>query len=345
MRILVGLSGGFDSTYCAHLLMREGHTVEGAVLDMHEYTEHAEARAAADSLGIPLHIISCRDIFEDRVIADFCREYINARTPNPCIICNERVKFRVLYDYAVAKGFDKIATGHYAKIIENNGKLSVGVAEDKSKDQSYMLYRLPQEILAHLMLPMGNIIKKEAKNAASADGFFSAERPESQEICFVKNESYADFLTRRCGKPLCGDFVDIEGNVLGTHKGVTHYTVGQRKGLGISGRSRLFIQSIDAVTGKIVLSDRMPNVKCFTIKDVVYSGCSKEELMNATELYVRVRYSAPMTRVSVWEKGGELFVELNGKNTCAITPGQSAVFYEENRIMCGGIIQNTITYQ
>ncbi len=345
MKVLVGLSGGFDSTYCAQLLIQDGHAVEGAVLDMHEYTELSEAQCAANSLQIPLHIVSCREAFENTVITDFCREYMRARTPNPCIICNEKVKFRALYDYAMKNGFDKIATGHYAKIVSKNGRVSVGVADDISKDQSYMLYRLPQEILTHLLFPMGNIIKKEAKNAALTNGIFAAERPESQEICFVKNESYTDFLARRCGAVPPGPFVDAEGNRLGMHKGITHYTVGQRKGLGVSGKSRLFIQSIDAKTGQIVLADKMPQVARFTLKEMVYSGFSKEELLRAEKTHVRVRYSAPMLEAKVLERGGEILVELHEKSACAITPGQSAVFYEENRVVCGGIIESVTSCQ
>ena len=170
MKILVGLSGGFDSAYAAKRLLDEGHTVEGAALDMHAYTELEEARTTAEALGIPFHIVPCRSLFESAVIDYFCDEYLAARTPNPCIMCNEKVKFRALYDYAMSNGFDRIATGHYVRIAEKEGRLCIARAMDDTKDQSYMLYRVPPEILEKTVFPMGNIIKKEAHRHEIAKG-------------------------------------------------------------------------------------------------------------------------------------------------------------------------------
>ncbi len=342
MKILLGLSGGIDSAYSALLLREAGHTVEGAVLDMHSYTEVEEAKAAAAALGIPFRVIPCRELFSKIVISDFCDAYLAARTPNPCIICNERVKFRVLYDYAMQNGFDRIATGHYAKITGEKGKLCIALAEDPLKDQSYMLYRLPQDILEKLVLPMGNIIKKEAKEAARHRGLLAAERAESQEICFVKGEDYAEYIERVRGPVPCGDFVDEKGSVLGRHRGIIRYTVGQRKGLGVSAASRLFVQDIDTVSNKILLSDRAPKCQGFLLESHVCSGMSLEEATASDALKVRVRYTAPMTAARLTLENGELRCTLAEETRCAVTPGQSAVFYCEGRIALGGIISKLL---
>lgn len=342
MRILVGLSGGFDSAYTAMLLKNEGHIVEGAVLDMHCYTATEEAEETAAALGIPLHVISCRELFDREVVEDFCDAYSSARTPNPCIVCNEKVKFRVLYDYAMQHGFDRIATGHYANVEEKNGRFALTVAADRTKDQSYMLYRLPCEILEKLLLPMGNVIKKEAKKENACQALAATDREESQDICFIKNESHADYIERRRGAFACGDFVNESGEVLGQHQGIIRYTVGQRKGLGISASSRLFVREIDSVTNRVYLSDHTPEHRTFTVKDVVFSGMDEKEALASTELKVRVRYSAPAVPARISLENGRLCVALLASSRCAVTPGQSAVFYFGERVAFGGIVDQLL---
>ena len=342
MKILLGISGGLDSAYSALLLREAGHTVETAVLKMHPYTEIKEAKDAAEALALPFHIISCEELFEKVVVADFCDAYLSANTPNPCIVCNERVKFRVLYDYAMTHGFDCIATGHYANIVEENGRFSVACARDTSKDQSYMLYRLPQEILAKLLLPMGNIIKKEAKEDGAKRGLRAAERAESQEICFVRDESYAEYIERVRGASPVGDFVDEQGSVLGKHQGVIRYTVGQRKGLGVSAASRLFVQEIDVASNKIILSDQAPKCTGFLMDAPVFSGLTMEEALASDALRVRVRYTAPMARARITTENGVLKCVLLEETRCAVTPGQSAVFYVDSRVVFGGVIKKLL---
>ena len=184
MKILVGISGGVDSAYAAYKLKSEGHEVAGAVLVMHDYTELSAAREAALSLGIVLHEIDCREAFET-IKANFVSEYLAGRTPNPCIICNERVKFRLLYDFAMQNGFEKIATGHYARVINNNGRFSLAFPEDMKKEQTYMLYRLPQQILSSLLLPLSDETKEQIRKNAEKAGISAANRADSQEICFL----------------------------------------------------------------------------------------------------------------------------------------------------------------
>lgn len=337
MRILVGMSGGLDSTYAARLLLGEGYEVEGAVLLMHGYTETEEARSAADALGIPLRMIDCRDVFERCVVNDFCASYLSGETPNPCIVCNEQVKFRYLYEEACKEGFDFVATGHYAKIVKVNGKYAVAMANDPRKDQSYMLYRLPQEILSRLLFPLGELQKESVRAQATAEGIAAADRKESQEICFIREEHHSAFIERRCGESRRGRFLSSEGEDLGPHKGIAHYTVGQRKGLGVAAATRLFVTQIDAESGNITLSDTLPSVKRIHLRSCVSSGLDVSCLDREGELFVRLRYTAPLIPTRVVREKGEIVADI-AFAPCAVTCGQSAVFYRNDTVMFGGII-------
>ncbi|MBQ9736198.1 MAG: tRNA 2-thiouridine(34) synthase MnmA [Clostridia bacterium] len=341
MKILVGLSGGLDSTYAALLLKEAGHTVEGAVLDMHPYSETEEARAAATQLGIPFRVILCREAFERTVVTDFCSQYLQGRTPNPCILCNETVKFRMLYEEAMRDGFDRIATGHYARITSVGGNACVAMGKDTKKDQSYMLYRLPAEILSRLLLPLGDMTKDEIRESARARNLSVAERAESQDICFIRGESYTDFLARRCGELPKGHFISETGEVLGEHEGITHYTVGQRKGLAVSAPTRLFVKSIDPETRNIILADKPPRALRFLLERVVFSGMTPTDDLSCKELLARVRYTAPLTPALLFREGDALGVALC-ENTCAVTPGQSVVLYSGDTIMLGGIVKSLL---
>ena len=338
MRILLGMSGGLDSSFSALKLKEEGHSVEGAVLIMHDYTEIDSARVAAEEIGIKLHEIDCRALFTEKVIPDFIEQYRNGRTPNPCIVCNREVKFRALYDYAMANGFDMIATGHYAGIGENDGKAVIVRACDEKKDQSYMLWRLTPDIIARLMFPLASLTKEEIRTEAAKRGLSAAERRDSQEICFIPSGDYGAYIEERIGKSEEGDFVDAAGNVLGRHKGILHYTIGQRKGLGIALGERAFITDINPNTNKITLSFSAKETTEFTVSDTVFSGIVALDTQKTTELFVKVRYQAPPVPCIVEPiSQGRVRVKLISPAR-SVTKGQSAVFYKGSTLAFGGFI-------
>ena len=336
MKILVGISGGVDSAYAAKKLLLDGHTVEGAVLIMHEHTELSAAREAAASVGIPLHEIDCRGDFE-AIKQNFVSEYINARTPNPCIICNERVKFRTLYDYAMQHGFDAIATGHYARLTELDGRFALALPEDSRKEQTYMLYRLPQEILSKLVLPLCEGTKTEIREKASEQGISAADRADSQEICFLPNGNHTEYIEQMAGKCPEGNFVDTEGKILGRHKGIIHYTVGQRKGLGISLGERAFVTHIDAQNNTVTLSPTLQGKSEVDLTDVVYSGMTAPTEETEVKLDVKLRYTAPLVScIAHLYPDGRATLTLSSPRKFA--PGQSAVLYRDGVVMLGGFI-------
>ncbi len=341
MKVLVGMSGGVDSAYAAHKLMREGHDVSGAVLVMHAYTEVDEARRAADGLGIPIFVIDCTEAFDRIVKADFVNEYVNARTPNPCILCNEKVKFEYLWHFARDNGFDKIATGHYARVASSAAdgaeRFSIEQGRDVAKDQSYMLYRLPQYILRDLILPLAEFNKTEVREAARAAGISIFDKPDSQEICFLPDGNYAEYIEGVAGPSPRGDFVSPDGTVLGSHSGIIRYTVGQRKGLGIALGSRTFVTAIDPVTNKITLSPDFSGSNTVRITNVVYSGIQAPSSPVTISADVRLRHGMRPQRadVDLFPDGTAVIRFLSDVRS---TPGQSAVVYSDGRVLLGGII-------
>ena len=340
MKILIGMSGGVDSTYAAFRLKEQGHTVEGAVLIMHEYTDITAARAAAESVGIPLTVIDARERFCACVIPNFIAEYSHARTPNPCIVCNSDVKFRLLCDFAVENGFDAIATGHYANIInvESNGRYAIKRAGDSKKDQTYMLWRLPQDILARLILPLGDMTKEELRENAGAHGLSSADAPDSQEICFIPDGDYASYIEENIGASTPGDFVDEEGSVLGQHSGIINYTVGQRKGLGISLGARAFVKSICPESNRVIISLDPPMSDTVSISGMVFSGMEEPSEGAKIPLSVKLRYQAPPIECSAEYLGqGRAKLHLSTPAR-SLTPGQSAVLYDGDTVVAGGFI-------
>lgn len=342
MKILLGISGGVDSAYAAYKLKSEGHEVEGAVIKMHEHTEIDAAIEAAESIGIPLHVIDATEAFDRIIKENFVSEYICGRTPNPCIICNPNVKFKALYDYAMSKGFDMIATGHYAKIVklESRGEVRYTLASptDEKKDQTYMLYRLPQHILAKTLFPLSDMNKTDVRQNSRESGLSAADRGDSQEICFLPDGGYADFVESRAGKCQGGSFIDDNGKVLGAHKGIIHYTVGQRKGLGIALGERVFVTAIDPVANTVTLSPSPKKSTEITITDVVYTGITPPSAELTIEALVKPRYTAKKVPATVtFHANATATVTFSEPTTAA--PGQSLTVYNsDGHLLAGGFI-------
>ena len=342
LKILVGMSGGVDSTYAALKLLDEGHEVVGAVLVMHEYTEIGSAVAAAEKLGIPLVKIDCTSAFEKTVKSYFSNEYAAGRTPNPCIVCNREVKFKYLASYARENGFDRIATGHYARIVETNDGFAVSRAVDSTKDQTYMLYRLPQEVLQMLVLPLADEVKTDVKARAEARGIIEPDVKESQEICFIPDNDYRSYIEEKLGKFPEGCFVDDKGRPIGKHRGIIGYTVGQRKGLGVSLGQRAFVSRIDPKRNEVTLSTEKPLTKAFTASDLVYSGLAPLSEGQSIRADVKIRYHAAPTIATVTAIGKEsVRIEIDEPKGF-VAPGQSVVVYDGDTVLFGGFIDSAV---
>ncbi len=337
------MSGGLDSTYCAHLLRQKGHTVEGALLVFHSLTDTSAAERSCKELDIPLHIIDCSKDFEKYVISDFVNCYKNGKTPNPCTVCNRFVKMEYLYRACKQLGFDRYATGHYARVHRDpeSGRYYVSRAKDPKKDQSYMLWAMTGQQLALLETPLADITKEQARKECESLGLSVSLAKESQDICFIeKGRAYTDFLEERLGKPSPGAYLDKDGNKIGTHQGVTNYTVGQRKGLGQSFGRHMFITKIDAPSNSITLCDTEDTYA----KGVLIDSINAQRLCyekGVFKLSVKIRYAAqPVPCTLKFEgKTGEIIFDTPIRTPA---PGQSAVLYDGDDLMLGGIISDVI---
>ena len=355
-KVIVGMSGGVDSAVTAYLLKQEGHEVIGVTLRTWEGEEGQESRCceiddakqAARRIGIPHHTLNCTSRFEEKVTKPFVLEYLAGRTPNPCVVCNREVKWEQLMYYADLLQADFIATGHYAFVEKlPNGRYTVREAAHAEKDQTYMLYRLTQEQLARTIMPLGEYSKAEVRAIAEQLGLPVASKPDSQEICFVTDGKYSDYVIQNAPGPIPGPgrFVDEEGNVIGEHKGIIHYTVGQRKGLGVALGKRTYVKRICPETNEIVLCDG-GDIECREIRceSVNYMGLSGLEPGEARNCRVRVRYS---------HTGQEAAIAAEPYGTVRVTfaaaarfvaPGQSAVFYDERGCVLGGGFISDMVY-
>ena len=347
--VLLGMSGGVDSTAAALLLQQQGYAVTGATLRLQdEETEQkgnaakdiADAKEAARRLGIRHMVLDWREPFRRRVLDDFADAYSRGKTPNPCVVCNRRVKFPSLLEAADREGIDFIATGHYAAVLwdEALGRYRLRQGKYPKKDQSYVLYSLPQSTLSRVLLPLGEYEKEEIRAIAAQAGLEVSKKADSQDICFVPDGDYHAFLERHTGKSCApGDFVDQQGNVLGRHRGIWHYTVGQRKGLGISFGAPVFVKSIDAGSGRVVLSD---NESLFSHSLVARDArwIDWEELREPVELLAKIRYTHTPAPATVYPlETGAVRVEFRQPQR-AITPGQAVVFYRDAFVAGGALI-------
>jgi tRNA-specific 2-thiouridylase len=354
--VLLGMSGGVDSSVAAALLVRQGYDVHGVTLQVWEHEDETVAvskrweergcckvgiaRYVAQTLKIPHEVIDTRETFRAGVIDDFIAGYLEGTTPNPCVRCNERVKLLGLVELAEARGIHFVATGHYVRIGESEGLPTLRRAADLKKDQSYFLYRLRQSWLARLLFPVGCMQKTAVWMEAEARGLPIDELKESQEICFVSHGDYRTFIekeTPAAKKP--GAFVDEEGRYLGDHEGIAFYTPGQRRGLGIATGRRLYVQQVQPATNTVVLGteESLRRGQC----DVADLNLFDSSLLSgSTEVEVKVRYATPATPATLQSLSEGTLRLLFHEPQRALSPGQSAVFYRNDHVLGGGIIQS-----
>ncbi|MGL4361879.1 MAG: tRNA 2-thiouridine(34) synthase MnmA [Cellulosilyticaceae bacterium] len=352
--VVVGMSGGVDSSVAAHLLKEEGYNVIG--LTMQIWQEDAEedkdggccglsavddARRVCQKLDIPHYVINFRDDFQEHVIDYFVEAYQRGETPNPCIACNRYVKWESMLKKALQIGADYIATGHYARIVkdEKTGRYAMVQSKTLAKDQTYALYNLTQYQLKHTLMPLGDYTKDEIRAIASEIGLAVANKPDSQEICFVPDDDYAGFIEKETGKKMPkGNFVNTKGKVIGEHQGIIHYTIGQRKGLGLSCGKPVFVQKIDAKTNTVVVGDN-EELMTYEVLANNLNFMAFETLPSKMKVSAKIRYSHPPQPCMV-----EMIDEDTIKCTFdtpqrAITPGQALVIYMDDLVLGGGTIR------
>lgn len=356
VKVLVGMSGGVDSSVAAALLKEKGYEVIGATLHVwpdekkNEIAEdelcpvlaETDAAEVAAKLGIKHHVFDFRDIFKEKVINYFMDEYLKGRTPNPCIVCNRYVKFAALLEKAQSMGIEYIATGHYARIEkdEQTGRHLLKKSLYSNKDQTYALYRLTQQQLSRTLMPLGTYDKPRVREIAKSLGLETADKPDSQEICFIKDGAYWDYIFRNSGAaPKEGDFVDTEGKILGRHEGIARYTVGQRKGLGVTFGKPMFVREIDAAGNKVILAEEsMMYARGLIANDLNLIPFDK--FNSPMEVNVKIRYNAKEVPAVIKPKGSDEVEVLFMEPQKAVTPGQAAVFYKGAAVVGGGTIES-----
>lgn len=354
-KVMIGMSGGVDSSVAAYLLKEQGYEVIGVFMKLWEGRSESEraccslsaaedARRVADRIGIPFYVINMKKPFMDKVVDYFVDEYIRGRTPNPCIACNKHIKFDEFLKKAIMLGCDHVATGHYAKVeySSEHGRFLLKKSATDEKDQTYALYNMTQEQLSRTVLPLGTYNKGEIREIASSIGLVTANKPDSQEICFVEDDDYASFVKNMSKKKIQpGSFVDRQGNVLGRHEGIIKYTIGQRKGLGIALGWPAYVVDIDPKTNSVVLG---------TNEDVFKKGLVAgdinvipyEKIEDGMKVQAKVRYNARPKPATVYNmEDGRIKVVFDDRER-AITPGQSVVMYQGDIVVGGGIIESSL---
>lgn len=348
----MGMSGGVDSSVAAYLIKSRGYETIGVTLRLYDgdfppegaktccsLDDVEDAQSVAARMGIKHYTFNFKDDFEKEVIGRFIDAYEHCRTPNPCIECNKHIKFKKMIDRALQLDYDYVVTGHYARIAEENGRWLLKKGLDTSKDQSYVLYGMTQKQLQHTLLPIGEMTKKDVRALAEEQGFINAKKRDSQDICFVPDGDYAGFIERHCGRTYeSGSFVDKEGNVLGTHKGLIHYTVGQRKGLGLALPRPMYVCSLCPENNTVILgyNDDLFS-KTLDANDINLIVCDK--LDAPIRVSAKVRYSQQAQPATVWQTGDdEIHVEFDEPQR-AITSGQAVVMYDGDTVVGGGTIK------
>lgn len=353
-KVVVGMSGGVDSSVAAYLLKEQGYDVIGVTMQIWQDEDRAiqeenggccglsavdDARRVASELEIPYYVMNFKKEFKRDVIDYFIEEYRQGRTPNPCIACNRYVKWESLLKRSMEIGADYIATGHYARIVKlENGRYTLMRSATIVKDQTYALYNLTQEQLSHTLMPVGEYSKEEVRKIAEKINLQVANKPDSQDICFVPDGDYAGFIEESTGEKIqLGNFVDMEGNILGQHKGIIHYTVGQRKGLGLALGKPVFVIEIRPETNEVVIGDREDSLS-YTVRANQVNFMSVENIEGEIRVFAKIRYNHKGAWCTVKKTGADEILCTFDEPQRAITPGQAVVLYDGDYVLGGGTI-------
>lgn len=353
-KVVVGMSGGVDSSVAAYLLKEQGYDVIGVTMQIWQEEDACsveenggccglsaveDARRVASALEIPYYVMNFKKEFRENVIDYFTDEYLSGRTPNPCIACNRYVKWEALLNRSMAIGAEYIATGHYARIERlANGRYTLRRSATLAKDQTYALYNLTQDQLAHTLMPVGAYAKDEIRSIAEKIGLLVADKPDSQDICFVPDGDYASFIRENTGREIPeGNFVTPDGKILGRHKGIIHYTVGQRKGLGLALGYPAFVLEIRPDTNEVVIGTYEESLT-HTVRADRINFMSVEDLTEPRRVFAKIRYNHKGAWCTVEKTGEDEIVCRFEEPQRAVTPGQAVVLYDREYVLGGGTI-------
>ncbi|MBM7624712.1 tRNA 2-thiouridine(34) synthase MnmA [Sporohalobacter salinus] len=353
-RVVVAMSGGVDSSLAAAILKEKGYEVIGITMKIWPSEETPvdnensccslsaveDARSVAYKLDIPFYVVNFEDLFKRTVIKNFKEEYSQARTPNPCVVCNKVIKFSAFLNKAKELGAYYMATGHYAKIIQNDtGRYLLKRAADLDKDQTYMLYNLTQEQLEHTMFPLSDHTKSKTRDLAKDYNLRVHDKPESQEICFIPDDNYRRFLKENYPEIIeSGPILDLEGNKLGKHRGLPFYTIGQRRGLGLESNKKWYVVDMDSDRNALIVGDNEDVFKEELIVEKI-NWISIEKLTESKKVQAKIRYNSPSAEATLYPVDKNTVKVVFEEPQRAITPGQSAVFYNEDIVVGGGVIK------
>ena len=336
-KVAVAMSGGVDSSLTAALLLERGFNVIGVTMLLADDKNISDAQKVCKHLGINHHVADFKKIFRDEVENYFVAEYLQGRTPNPCVRCNREIKFGALFEFAKNLGAEFFSTGHYARIIFEDGRFKLKKAVDIAKDQSYVLYNLTAEKLAKILLPLGEFTKSETRNLAAKLNLPVADKPDSQEICFVPNDDYKNFIATRnpdAQALQAGEIVFADGKILGNHSGVANYTIGQRKGLGIAYEKPLYVTKLDVDNRRVIVDT---GEKLFSTTLTAHDAHWIYKPTLPKTLQAKIRYGSRVAECAVTEDENFLRVKFFEPQR-AVTPGQSIVFYDDAEVLGGAVI-------
>lgn len=356
-KVVVGMSGGVDSSVAAYLLKQQGYDVVGVTMQIWQDEEETvqqenggccglsaveDARRVAHDLGIPYYVMNFKAEFKEKVMDYFASEYLCGRTPNPCIACNRYVKWESLLKRSLDIGADYIATGHYARIRQlENGRYTICNSVTAAKDQTYALYNLTQEQLRRTLMPVGEYSKDEIRKIASDIGLRVAHKPDSQDICFVKDGDYASFLEEYTGQKVAeGNFVTSDGKVIGRHKGITHYTIGQRRGLELPMGHRVFVTDLRTDTNEVVIGENQDLMHTVLYADHI-NFMSVADLEDEKRIIAKIRYNHKGAPAVIRRIGEDEIECVFDDPQRAMTPGQAVVFYDGENVLGGGTIKSS----